>query len=817
MHKGEHISSKIVASKKCISAIEYRLAHELYQKESYSDSLDVLKKAINEVLSSKNLYKEGPTLRDGIILSAWNYHQLRRYEDCVTCIRNAINNGQVEPDDPEASLLELWVSWAKCQYKEVLVGVEQIINSFTEVLHPLLAEYLFLRGSTLIKLGEVKLALDDCESAHTLFKLQNKCREQAIVANVIGNLMLGESRYLESLNWFEKSLYINIKLQLSRRIGVNYLNYGIAYYKFGNYDKAFISINKSIAIFQKHETPSSLCRAHIALGNVCRLQCDYPEARKNLMAAYTLATKQRIPREECLALEFLGDVFRDEGKPEEALRYYTRGLAIAKKIAPEGDLVMELWRREGECLEQMDKIAEAMPILAQARTLAQKLGDRFELGVIQRCLAVCVSRISDWNSAHKYISESIKLLEDIDAQHELAISYLHAAHIYSSQAEDAKQDKPPQVLLEDAWGHAMTAQHLFSKLDLEEWLEKSKLALSVIAKKRVAESRYNREQDRPKTYPTQENHIIAVSMAMRNVLQLCDAFARYDEPILITGETGTGKELIAQRLHEFSNRKDKTLVALNMAAIPATMFEREFFGHHKGAFSGADRDLPGYAAEANGGTLFLDEISELSLELQPKLLRLLQEGTYTALGDPELKHADVRLIAATNANLRQLVESGEFRQDLYYRLRVLEIDIPPLRQRPEDIVPLLNHFLSLSAGRKATVSEFFDEISIRAMLRFPWGGNVREVAMVARRAHISMEAEGRVRVNVGIPPNTILLTGPEQVARAATAGTAEDDVLRSRIMVLLEETGGNRSETARRLGIARPTLYRWMARLGINR
>jgi len=254
-----------------------------------------------------------------------------------------------------------------------------------------------------------------------------------------------------------------------------------------------------------------------------------------------------------------------------------------------------------------------------------------------------------------------------------------------------------------------------------------------------------------------------------------------------------------------------------VAAIPASMFEREFFGHHKGAFSGAEKDQPGFAAEADGGTLFLDEIADLPLELQPKLLRLLQDGTYTSLGNPELKRTDVRLIAATNADLAKLVEKGKFRQDLFYRLRVLEIEIPPLHERPDDILPLLNHFLSKSAGRRITAAEFFDEASIQAMLRYRWDGNVREIAMVARRAHIGMNTEGRVRIEVGFPPNVLLLTGPEQVSRVAAAGSADEDITRSRVLLILEETNGNRSETARRLGISRPTLYRWMDRLGIPR
>ena len=534
------------------------------------------------------------------------------------------------------------------------------------------------------------------------------------------------------------------------------------------------------------------------------------------MKAYTIATQERMPREECLALEFLGDVHRDEGMAEEALRYYARGRAIADRIAPQGDLVMELLRREGECLELTGRATRALPILAKARTRAQKLGDRFEEGVILRCLAVASAAIADWDAVRRYLDKSLGILEEIDARHELAITHSQAGRLLSLQADDAAQKVSPPVLLEDAWNHASSAQHLFLKLDIDYWLREVKQVMERIAEQRADEGRYRVGGEMAEPAASAPDRMIAVSAAMRGLLQMCDAFAQYDEAVLITGETGTGKELIARRIHGHSRRQNRPLVAVNVAAIPATMFEREFFGHVRGAFSGADSDRPGFAAEATGGTLFLDEIADLPLELQPKLLRLLQEKTYNSIGDPREKHADVHLIAATNADLGKLVERGRFRQDLYYRLRVLEINIPPLRKRRDDIIPLMDHFLSQAAGRRATVTEYYDEVSIQALRRFRWHGNVREVAMVARRTHICLATEGRVRFQIGMEPHSILLSGPEKATRAAAAGSAIDDITRSRVLVLLEETGNNKSETARRLGISRPTLYRWMQRLGIT-
>jgi transcriptional regulator with PAS, ATPase and Fis domain len=296
---------------------------------------------------------------------------------------------------------------------------------------------------------------------------------------------------------------------------------------------------------------------------------------------------------------------------------------------------------------------------------------------------------------------------------------------------------------------------------------------------------------------------------MRAVLRQAEAYAAFPEAVLIRGETGTGKELVARRIHALSSRCNRPFVAVNCAAIPATLFEREFFGHRKGAYSGADDDTPGFVALADGGTLFLDEVGELPWELQPKLLRLLQDGTYTRLGDPRERRVDVRLLAATNANLDSLAEAGRFRQDLNYRLKVLELELPPLRERPDDIVPLLDHFLSRFCGGPTSAWTYFGESSIRALQQYSWPGNVREILMVARRAHIGLATEDRVHVQIVTNGTSLTLTGPG-------ADTPRGPATRRRVLAALADANGNKAEAARRLGVSRQTLYRWLRRLGIS-
>ncbi len=326
------------------------------------------------------------------------------------------------------------------------------------------------------------------------------------------------------------------------------------------------------------------------------------------------------------------------------------------------------------------------------------------------------------------------------------------------------------------------------------------------------------------------NPIIHVSSRMRDLIQLSDAFADSDEPVLITGATGTGKELFAGRLHQKSGRRAGELVSVNVSAIPESIFAREFFGHTRGSFSGADRDGIGLAAMADGGTLFLDEIGDLPLELQPQLLRLLQDGTYQAIGDPSQRRANIRLIAATNADLQKLVAEGKFRADLYYRLKILELKLPPVTERTEDILPLLRHFLTMASGQRVELGEYFNQESLDMMMRYDWPGNVREIAMVARQARVQKESRGEVSVELGShggqtwcfqgPRGEAGISDPTRVRLRVVPGGGSDrqanmDTGRSRILLTLAETDGNRAETARRLGISRSTLYRQMEKLGI--
>jgi two-component system response regulator HydG len=300
--------------------------------------------------------------------------------------------------------------------------------------------------------------------------------------------------------------------------------------------------------------------------------------------------------------------------------------------------------------------------------------------------------------------------------------------------------------------------------------------------------------------------LIARSPAMRRVLELVAQVGPTDATVLIQGESGTGKEVVARALHAGSPRAGQPLVAVNCAAIPEALLEAELFGYERGAFTGAARRKPGRFELADGGTLFLDEVAELSPPAQAKLLRALQEREIERLGGTRPVPVDVRLLAATNHDLARLVADRRFREDLYYRLHVVTITLPPLRERPEDLLPLAEHFLARHARRLDKAVDGFADEALALMRGYRWPGNVRELEHAIERAVI-LARDGRITgADLGLPPD-----GPATAEPPTGTGTLAE-MERRWILAALERAGGNQTEAAAALGIDRSTLHRKLRR-----
>jgi len=305
-----------------------------------------------------------------------------------------------------------------------------------------------------------------------------------------------------------------------------------------------------------------------------------------------------------------------------------------------------------------------------------------------------------------------------------------------------------------------------------------------------------------------ERPIVAASASMIQVLELVERAAEFKATVLLQGESGTGKEVLARAVHAQSPRRDDAFVAVNCAAIPETLLESELFGHAKGAFTGADRARRGLFSEADGGTLFLDEIGELPLALQAKLLRVLQEEEVRPVGESKPRRVDVRVIAATARVLEDEVSAGRFREDLFYRLDVVRVNVPPLRERREDIPLLVDHFLGRSLESLGKAVRSVDDDALERLLAPEWPGNARELENVLERAVIL--ARGERLTMADLPPNLVSARGERRGAgRDLSLRRARRAVEARLIGEALDATGGNRTHAARLLGIShRALLYK---------
>ncbi|NND98495.1 MAG: sigma-54-dependent Fis family transcriptional regulator [Pirellulaceae bacterium] len=312
--------------------------------------------------------------------------------------------------------------------------------------------------------------------------------------------------------------------------------------------------------------------------------------------------------------------------------------------------------------------------------------------------------------------------------------------------------------------------------------------------------------------------LVGQSRAMQDVVRTVERVAPTDKPVLIQGESGTGKEVVARAIQQNSQLSDKPFVTINCAALPENLVESELFGHQKGSFTGAIADKQGLFEIADGGTLFIDEVGELPLSLQPKLLRVLEDGSMRRIGSHKERIVHVRLIAATNCDLTQAVADGQFREDLFYRINVLSLTLPPLRDREGDVDRLIAHYLP--------ESWHVDELAREAMNRYHWPGNIRQLINVIQRATIladdnevtlydlpaeiaeQMDAGSQVRSSTDHDRNAGVILPTDSIKL--------DDVAKAHVLRILEQENGNKAKTARSLGIHRRKLYRLLERFGVK-
>jgi len=380
--------------------------------------------------------------------------------------------------------------------------------------------------------------------------------------------------------------------------------------------------------------------------------------------------------------------------------------------------------------------------------------------------------------------------------------------------DEVKKASPEtEVILMTAYATAQTAVEAMRKGAYDylikpfEMVEMKLKVKQILEKRELAEENIDLKDKLKEKYSL--DNIIGTSEAMQKVYQMVEKVAPRDATVLIRGESGTGKELIAQAIHQMSLRASGKFIAVNCAALPETLLESELFGHEKGAFTGAEKAKKGRFELAIGGTIFLDEIGDISQATQVKLLRVLQSKEVTRLGSEETIQVDVRTLAATNRNLEELIKEGIFREDLYYRLNVFPIYLPPLRERREDIPELISHFLK----KNDQPEDKIDAATTRALMNYQWHGNIRELENIIERMIILSGDE--VITSDLLPPQFkgIMTSGDSLSIDIPDEGLSIDEVEKLLINKALKKTDGNESKAAKLLGITRRKLYSMVERL----
>ena len=642
-------------------------------------------------------------------------------------------------------------------------------------------------GRIAYRLGDLTGARDHYEHALALYR---RLGDEFNAAHVRNNLGLVHKNLCEwdlAVGQLESALALHRAAGRYSETGPPLLNLGIVFQKSGDWARAQQYYRDAERIFLEVGDQLRPVMTGIGLGNIARLERRFTEAETLLLAALERARSLSVKREEALAIEFLGELDFDRGRPEQALSRYRDALAIADRIAPEGDLVVELERRRAEAYCALGRLDEAEASARRAQQLARATHDRLELAVAHRVIAEIATARGDRDEALNLWGSAIGHLTGCRERLELGRAWLGLGRV----AHDASVARRAFYL----------AGSLFSGLSVPFYVEQSEAELHRV----LGANGEGAPAPRPLSALGKRHRapsLVACSSEMLRVESLARRAAMTELSVLITGATGSGKELIARTIHGLSPRSARAFLAVNCGALRADLALSQLFGHRKGAFTGAHAEGAGLVEAAHGGTLFLDEVGELPHDVQVTLLRFLESGEYLRLGETQVRRADVRVIAATNRELRGGEGERLFRRDLLFRLNEIEIRLPSLAERPADIVPLARHFLAFYGGLEGPRLTPDAEA---VLLSHAWPGNVRELENVMKRVGALNAGESAVTAEALLP---FLGAAPS----AASVGTDE----RAAILEAYREARGNKSRVAELLGVSRKTLYARLKRLDLR-
>jgi len=648
------------------------------------------------------------------------------------------------------------------RYDEALAKVEPAFKIFRDTSqNKRVAQTQLILGRIYLSLGDLKNAEMYVRDAITTYRRIEAQEEIINCYNTIARIFFMKSEFEGAIKYLDEAKELSEKIGDLRMSAVASSNLGRIYTLTGKWEKAEENLLISLKSNQTKCNELNLCRSLLSLGFLCCLKREFQKANEYLTKAFELADKNRYLRELVIYHEYMGTLCFDLGDYKKAEDHYNQIIKIWETTAPDGDMISQTYRLLAELQVAKKEYDKAFISCQKSLEVSKSLGEKIEEGAVYRIFGQIYSAKGEKELALEYFNKSILCLQQIGAKYELAKTYLEAGRsnqfdyykrlgflsnaemefkglgsFYLGQVnlsianllvEDNQYDKA-QLFLAEAeklFKETKEQKAVCQVCDLRHTLEEVLFQASMLAKSNGRVTFDN---------------IITQNSEMREIIEKLKQVKDYDLGILLEGDTGTGKDLIAKAVHYSSKRKDKRFIPINCAALPETLLENELFGHKKGAYTGADKDDPGLFEEAEGGTLYLDEIADVPMSTQVKLLRAIEEKEIVRLGETKARKIDVRIISSTNRDLKKAVSEGNFRQDLFYRINTIGIKIPPLRERKEDILLLIKHFLKEYGIKEEDFKNFGLAKLVGRFLEYSWPGNVRELENELKRMVVLAQA-----------------------------------------------------------------------------
>jgi tetratricopeptide (TPR) repeat protein len=565
-----------------------------------------------------------------------------------------------------------------------------------------LAKVQFISGIIYSDLGDLKRSESELRDALTTYRRINDERGMIVTYNELARIHFVQGEYEKAIGYLEKGLDYSNQIKDTKMIARFSGNLGTTYMLIGRWKIAKQNLLTSLKYDQINKNTINICCWYLSLGYVYFLERNHKKVKEYYEKALKHIFENNYTREFAIYHEYAGELEFTKYNYENAKNHYLDAIGIGEQIAPDSGIISQTYRLLAELQVAEKQYGEALSSCEKALKVATSLGEKIEIGAIHRALGQIFTARKEEQKAKENFEKSISILEQIGAKFELGKTYLEAVKsnafeyfdrvAYFANAREIFRELESDYWLgqvtfafcemlfengeyEKAGVYLKDAEKIFKRLNEEK---ESDLVLELKGKIDKAMSKVGSPQARYRT----EYHFSDIITQDPQMLALIDEAKRFkdaDVPILLEGETGTGKDLLAKVIHCESKRKDKRFVKVNCAAIPETLLESELFGYKKGAFTGADKDKKGLFEEADGGTILLNEIGDLPLRLQAKILDVIEDKEVTRIGEVKPRKADFRVIASTNKNLTEEVSKGDFRKDLYHRLNVVKLKLPPLR------------------------------------------------------------------------------------------------------------------------------------------